>query len=58
MKPIKKPDLQRYFKKQSSRGILQKKCSSKFRKIQKKTPVPVSFLIKLQALDPGTGVFL
>ena len=44
----------------------QTKCSYKFHNIYRKTPVPVSFLIKLQASglplyktrDSGTGVFL
>ena len=36
------------------RGLLWKKVSQKFHKIQRKTPVPVSFLIKLQ----GSGLQL
>ena len=37
-------------KKQSSRGVIRKRCSEKFHKIQRKTPVPgVSFLITLLA---------
>ena len=34
--------------KQSPGGVLLKRCSWKLRKIHRKTPVPVSFLIKLQ----------
>ena len=38
------------FQKQSPEGVLQKRCSQKFCKIQRKTPVTQSlFLIKLQA---------
>ena len=39
--------------KQPSGGVLWKKCYWKFRNIHRKTPVPESFLIKLQAL-PAT----
>ena len=53
-------------KKQSPGYVLWERCSYKFRKIHRKTPVPESpFLIKLQVRpttllkkDTGTGVFL
>ena len=43
------PHFWNIIKKQSPRGVLYKKCSWKFRIIHRKTPVPESLLIKLQA---------
>ena len=47
------------------RGVLEKKCCSKFRRIHRKTPVPESLFNKVagfrqlyQKRDSGTGVFL
>ena len=40
--------------KQSSRGILYKRCLRKFHKIHRKIPVPKSFFDKVAALRPTT----
>ena len=42
--------LRNFIQKQAPRGVLLKRCSWKFRKIHRKTPVPESFLLKLQVL--------
>ena len=39
-----------FLKKQPPKAFCKKRCSQKFHKIHRKTPVPESFLIKLLAL--------
>ena len=41
-------------KEAASRGVLQKRCSYKFRKIHRKTPVPESLFNKVADLRPET----
>ena len=46
------------FQEAATGNVLWKRCSRKFRKIDRRTPLPVSFSIKFIQKDSGTGVFL
>ena len=64
MKRFPLPQTQIPLQKEPLEVFFQKRCSYQFRKIQRKAPVPESFIkIKLEASasekrGPGTGVFM